>query len=122
MRIGSGGQKVGAGAQVKKVASEIGTDISKLWVTVKSLTNPRKGVTFNDETVADPKMCAVILIEHPGSDVAKRRVLRHIRPLLAKFTMGDVSNAIRNVKSSKALYQYRKFQSHKLFRFLITHC
>ncbi|XP_058982740.1 probable RNA-directed DNA polymerase from transposon BS isoform X1 [Musca domestica] len=95
----------------------IGTDMSKLWVTVKSLSNPgkkddRTSVTFNDVTVTDPKRCAEYFnrqfVEHPESDRAKRRVLRRIRSLPAEeeppqFTMGDVANVIRNAKSSKAL-------------------
>ena len=95
----------------------IGTDLSKLWVTVKSLSNPgkkddRTAVTFNDVTVTDPKRCAGCFnrqfVEHPESDRAKRRVLRRIRSLPAEeeppqFTMGDVANVIRNAKSSKAL-------------------
>ena len=95
----------------------IGTGVSKLWATVKSLSNPgkkddRTSVTFNDETVTDPKRCASHFnrqfVEHPESDRAKRRVLRRIRSLPAEevppqFTMGDVAYVIRNAKSSKAL-------------------
>ncbi|XP_073830575.1 uncharacterized protein [Musca autumnalis] len=95
----------------------IGAGISKLWTTVKSLSNPgrrddRTSVTFGDVTLTDPKRCVSyfnrLFVEHPESDRAKRRVLRRIRSLPAEdeppqFTMDDVANAIRNAKSSKAL-------------------
>lgn len=95
----------------------LSTGASKLWSTVKSLSNPSKrddriSITFADKTFSDPKRCASSFsrqfIEHPERDKAKRSIVRKLHDLRVTdephaFTSTEVAEAINRAKPSKAL-------------------
>ena len=90
--------------------------VSKLWSTVRSLSNPKKkddrvAIKFANTTISDPKGCSRAFcrqfIEHPERDKAKRSVVRKLHNLPATdepqiFTPAEVAAAINSAKPSKA--------------------
>ncbi|XP_036341582.1 uncharacterized protein LOC118750938 [Rhagoletis pomonella] len=90
---------------------------SKLWSTVKSLSNPTKrrdnvALTFGTTTTSDPRSCARFFsrqfIAHPERDKTRRSVLRKAHKLRPRdtplcFTTEETQAAVNHAKSSKAL-------------------
>ncbi|XP_046802037.1 uncharacterized protein LOC111689347 [Lucilia cuprina] len=95
----------------------LSSGVSKLWSTVRSLSNPTKkddrvAIKFADTTISDPERCSRafcrLFIEHPERDKAKRSVVRKLHNLPVSnipqpFTPSEVAVAINAAKPSKAI-------------------
>ncbi len=75
----------------------LSTGVSKLWTTVKALSNPRRHddrveIQFDGHASSDPKKCASYLSRqftlHPSTDKAKRCVTRWLRKMPKKSAPG----------------------------------